>query len=93
MPAGSSLVLAALRPADVWWVFVGSVVALFCLMQLLAHRAGPRRARWLVAACSLCLVLWPELALHAADLRFDHAGTIVGVWQPDLRRQSSSTSM
>ncbi len=83
VPAGVSLVLAALRPADVSWVFAGSVVALFCMIQLLARRAGPQRARWLLAACSLCLMLWPELALRAAGLRFDRAGTLVGVWQPD----------
>jgi lysophospholipase L1-like esterase len=81
-PALAALALAALRPADASWPFALGLVLLCALGFAAARAAGARHPEWIVAGCAFCVVLWPEVGLRVAGLRFDEAGTIFGIWAP-----------
>jgi len=85
-PLVAAVALAALRPADASWSLAGGLALLLVAGFAVAFRIGSRHPEWVVAGCAFSLVLWPELALRAAGLRFDEAGVIFGIWAPIAAR-------
>jgi lysophospholipase L1-like esterase len=69
--------LALVRPEDGPWPMALLLVALWLGLALVARRVGDRQARWILAVCSIALLLWPELALRWIGFRADQAGIIV----------------
>lgn len=85
-PAAAALGLAWLRPADASWSLAGALALLLGGGFALARAFGGRRPEWVVAACAFSLVLWFELALRVAGLRYDEVGTVFGIWAPIAAR-------
>lgn len=81
-PALAAVALAWLRPEHASWTFAGALVLLLALGTGLARVTGARHPEWVVAGCAFCVVLWPELGLRVAGLRFDESGVIFGIWAP-----------
>ena len=85
-PVAAAVGLAWLRPADASWSLAGGLAALLAGGFAIARLVGGRRPEWVVAGCAFCLVLWPELALRVAGIRYDEAGVIFGIWAPIAAR-------
>jgi lysophospholipase L1-like esterase len=81
-PALAGVLLAWLRPEHASWTLAGALVLLLMLGTALARVVGARHPEWVVAGCAFCVVLWPELGLRIAGLRFDESGVIFGIWAP-----------
>lgn len=86
-PALAALLLAWLRPEHASWTLAGALVLLLTLGTGLARVSSPRHPEWVVAGCAFCVVLWPELGLRVAGLRFDESGVIFGIWAPIEARE------
>ena len=72
-PALAATAVAAIRPEDSPPLLALSLTALWFGTFWAGRRCGMRGARWLLLLCSLGVLLWPEIALRAAGLRFDTA--------------------
>jgi lysophospholipase L1-like esterase len=86
-PALAALALAGLRPEHASWTLAGALALLLVLGTAIARVVGARHPEWVVAGCAFCVVLWPELGLRVAGLRFDESGVIFGIWAPIEARQ------
>ena len=76
LPTLCAWVLAALRPADASFSFALALLGLLIVCLFAATRAGRAGSRVLLAVAAFSLLLWPEMALRTASLRFEDAGVI-----------------